>query len=135
MSLMKLEKVPDSTYDMCGGVDEQVREVREVIELPFKHPELFDALGVPQPKVPSSSSPAMLSRVCSSMDLPAQERPSWLVLLLITQIVPSSVSLALSWFRSTLVKVLVWSVNYSSWPGMPSTRSSHDLLLVSMSPA
>ncbi|KAK8790036.1 hypothetical protein WA158_006816 [Blastocystis sp. Blastoise] len=50
VSLMKLEKVPDSTYDMCGGVEEQIKEVKEVIELPFKHPELFDALGVQQPK-------------------------------------------------------------------------------------
>lgn len=51
VSLMKVEKVPDSTYDMCGGLDKQIAEVKEVIELPFKHPELFEALGVQQPKV------------------------------------------------------------------------------------
>ena len=51
VSLMKVEKVPDSTYDMCGGIDKQIAEVKEVIELPFKHPELFEALGVEQPKV------------------------------------------------------------------------------------
>lgn len=50
VSLMKVEKVPDSTYDMCGGLEKQIREVKEVIELPFKHPELFEALGVEQPK-------------------------------------------------------------------------------------
>ena len=50
VSLMKVEKVPDSTYDMCGGLDKQIAEVKEVIELPFKHPELFEALGVQQPK-------------------------------------------------------------------------------------
>ncbi|RYG65799.1 26S protease regulatory subunit [archaeon] len=50
VSLMKVEKVPDSTYDMVGGLDEQIKEIKEVIELPIKHPELFDALGVAQPK-------------------------------------------------------------------------------------
>ena len=50
VSLMKVEKVPDSTYDMVGGLDKQIREIKEVIELPIKHPELFDALGVAQPK-------------------------------------------------------------------------------------
>ncbi len=51
VSLMKVEKVPDSTYDMVGGLDKQIQELKEVIELPIKHPELFEALGVAQPKV------------------------------------------------------------------------------------
>merc|ERR1712195_95045 len=50
VSLMKVEKVPDSTYDMIGGLDQQIKEIKEVIELPIKHPELFDALGIAQPK-------------------------------------------------------------------------------------
>jgi 26S proteasome regulatory subunit T6 len=50
VSLMKVEAVPDSTYDMIGGLDKQVMEIKEVIELPIKHPELFDSLGVAQPK-------------------------------------------------------------------------------------
>merc|ERR1711977_818165 len=50
VSLMKVEKVPDSTYDMIGGLDQQVKEIKEVIELPIKHPELFDSLGIAQPK-------------------------------------------------------------------------------------
>lgn len=28
VSLMKVEKVPDSTYDMIGGLDQQVKEVK-----------------------------------------------------------------------------------------------------------
>ncbi|KAJ8932789.1 hypothetical protein NQ314_014493 [Rhamnusium bicolor] len=43
-------KVPDSTYEMVGGLDKQIKEIKEVIELPVKHPELFDALGIAQPK-------------------------------------------------------------------------------------
>lgn len=50
VSLMKVEKVPDSTYDMVGGLDEQIKEIKEVIELPIKHPELFESLGIAQPK-------------------------------------------------------------------------------------
>jgi len=50
VSLMMVEKVPDSTYEMVGGLDTQIKEIKEVIELPVKHPELFDALGIAQPK-------------------------------------------------------------------------------------
>ncbi|KAL0483328.1 26S proteasome subunit Rpt6 [Acrasis kona] len=50
VSLMKVEKVPDATYEMVGGLDQQVKEVKEVIELPIKHPELFESLGIAQPK-------------------------------------------------------------------------------------
>lgn len=30
VSLMKVEKVPDSTYDMIGGCDQQIKEIKEV---------------------------------------------------------------------------------------------------------
>merc|ERR1740129_1960988 len=50
VQLMRVEKVPDSTYEMVGGLDKQIKEIKEVIELPVKHPELFEALGIAQPK-------------------------------------------------------------------------------------
>lgn len=56
VSLMMVEKVPDSTYEMIGGLDKQIKEIKEVIELPVKHPELFEALGIAQPKVRSRAS-------------------------------------------------------------------------------
>jgi hypothetical protein len=59
VSLMKVEKVPDSTYDMIGGLDQQIKEIKEVIELPIKHPELFEALGVAQPKARPPRSMAL----------------------------------------------------------------------------
>ena len=55
VSLMMVEKVPDSTYEMIGGLDKQIKEIKEVIELPVKHPELFEALGIAQPKVSRAS--------------------------------------------------------------------------------
>ncbi len=57
ISLMRVEKVPDATYDMVGGLDKQIKEIKEVIELPIKHPELFESLGIAQPKVPLSPPP------------------------------------------------------------------------------
>lgn len=50
VSLMMLEKVPDATYDMIGGLENQIKEIKEVIELPIRHPELFESLGIAQPK-------------------------------------------------------------------------------------
>ncbi len=35
---------------MVGGLSKQIQEIKEVIELPIKHPELFESLGVAQPK-------------------------------------------------------------------------------------
>jgi transitional endoplasmic reticulum ATPase len=42
-------KVPDVTYEDIGGLDEEVQKVREMIELPLKHPEVFQQLGIDAP--------------------------------------------------------------------------------------
>lgn len=44
------ERIPDVTYEDIGGLGDEVRKVREMIELPLKHPELFDRLGISPPK-------------------------------------------------------------------------------------
>src|SRR3989344_5161518 len=38
------------TYEDIGGLSEEVRKVREMVELPLKHPEIFDKLGIDPPK-------------------------------------------------------------------------------------
>jgi len=38
------------TYEDIGGLDDEVRRVREMIELPLRHPELFNRLGIAPPK-------------------------------------------------------------------------------------
>ena len=38
------------TYDDVGGLDEELKRIREMVELPLKHPELFDRLGIGAPK-------------------------------------------------------------------------------------
>ncbi len=44
------EKIPEVTYEDLGGLHEEVQKVREMIELPLKHPELFERLGIDPPK-------------------------------------------------------------------------------------
>jgi transitional endoplasmic reticulum ATPase len=44
------EAISPTTYDDIGGLEEELQRVREMIELPLKHPELFDRLGIDAPK-------------------------------------------------------------------------------------
>ncbi len=44
------EEVPDVTYEDIGDMEEVVRKVRELVELPLRHPEIFERLGVEPPK-------------------------------------------------------------------------------------
>ncbi len=42
--------LPKVSYEDLGGLGDEVKKVREMIELPLRHPELFDKLGVEAPK-------------------------------------------------------------------------------------
>ncbi|RME31842.1 AAA family ATPase [Candidatus Woesearchaeota archaeon] len=44
------EKVIDVSYEDIGGLDEELSKVREMVELPLKHPEIFERLGIEPPK-------------------------------------------------------------------------------------
>jgi transitional endoplasmic reticulum ATPase len=41
---------PSITYEDIGGLDDELEQVREMIELPMRHPELFQQLGIEPPK-------------------------------------------------------------------------------------
>ncbi len=43
-------KLPQVSYEDIGGLDEEIMKIREMIELPLKHPELFERLGIDPPK-------------------------------------------------------------------------------------
>ncbi|MCD6222514.1 MAG: AAA family ATPase, partial [Thermoplasmata archaeon] len=43
-------KIPRVTYEDIGGLENEIKMVREMIELPLKHPELFERLGIEAPK-------------------------------------------------------------------------------------
>jgi transitional endoplasmic reticulum ATPase len=45
-----LRGVPQVTYEDIGGLTDEIKKVREMIELPLRHPEIFEKLGVEAPK-------------------------------------------------------------------------------------
>lgn len=47
---MEVIESPDANYDMIGGLDEQIEEVTEIVELPLTNPERFERIGVVPPK-------------------------------------------------------------------------------------
>ncbi|MBW2989962.1 CDC48 family AAA ATPase [Candidatus Woesearchaeota archaeon] len=44
------EKTLEVTYEDIGGLQEEIKKVREMVELPLKHPEIFERLGIEPPK-------------------------------------------------------------------------------------
>lgn len=45
-----VDYIPDTSYNDVGGLDEQIQEVRETVELPLLKPELFKKVGIDPPK-------------------------------------------------------------------------------------
>ena len=50
VSVMKLDKAPTESYADIGGLEQQIQEVRESVELPLMHPELYEEMGIKPPK-------------------------------------------------------------------------------------
>ena len=41
---------PDIAYEDVGGMEDEIKKIREMVELPLKHPEIFQKLGIDPPK-------------------------------------------------------------------------------------
>ncbi|KAG8038911.1 hypothetical protein G9C98_003218 [Cotesia typhae] len=68
---MSHEDPGDVTYSAIGGLSEQIRELREVIELPLLNPELFQRVGITPPKGcllygPPGTGKTLLARAVAS---------------------------------------------------------------------
>lgn len=50
VSAMEIDEKPETTYADIGGLDTQITEVKETVELPIKNPELFKEIGIDPPK-------------------------------------------------------------------------------------
>lgn len=50
VSVMKVEKAPLESYADVGGLEQQVIEIKEAVELPLTHPELYQDIGIKPPK-------------------------------------------------------------------------------------
>ncbi len=65
---------PNVTYEDTGGLDRELEQVREMIELPMRHPELFQQLGIEPPKgvllhgPPGTGKTLMAKAVASEID-------------------------------------------------------------------
>ncbi|KNC87310.1 26S protease regulatory subunit 4 [Sphaeroforma arctica JP610] len=50
VNVMKLEKAPTESYADIGGLDSQIQEIKEAVELPLTHPEFYEEMGIKPPK-------------------------------------------------------------------------------------
>lgn len=50
VTVMKLDKAPKETYADIGGLDQQIQEIKESVELPLTHPEYYEEMGIRPPK-------------------------------------------------------------------------------------
>ncbi|GAB5035928.1 26s protease regulatory subunit 4 [Nannochloropsis oceanica] len=50
VSVMKVEKAPLESYADIGGLESQIQEIKEAVELPLTHPELYEDIGIRPPK-------------------------------------------------------------------------------------
>jgi 26S proteasome regulatory subunit T2 len=50
VNVMKVDKAPTETYADVGGLEAQIQELKEAVELPLTHPELYEEIGIKPPK-------------------------------------------------------------------------------------
>lgn len=50
VSVMKVDKAPSETYADIGGLENQIMEMKEAVEMPMTHPELYEDIGIKPPK-------------------------------------------------------------------------------------
>src|SRR3989344_5614822 len=68
------ELAPDVTYEDIGGLSDEIKKIREMVELPLKHPEIFERLGIEAPKgvllhgVPGTGKTLLAKAVANESD-------------------------------------------------------------------
>ena len=50
LNVMKVEKAPLESYADIGGLEAQIQEIKEAVELPLTHPEVYEEMGIKPPK-------------------------------------------------------------------------------------
>jgi 26S proteasome regulatory subunit T2 len=50
VAVMKVDKAPPETYGDIGGLEMQIQEIKEAVELPLTHPEVYEDIGIRPPK-------------------------------------------------------------------------------------
>merc|ERR1712199_139813 len=50
VNVMKVDKAPTETFADIGGLESQIQEIKESVEMPLTHPELYEDIGIRPPK-------------------------------------------------------------------------------------
>jgi len=50
VNVMKVDKAPLESYNDVGGLEDQIMEIKEAVELPMTHPEIYEDIGIKPPK-------------------------------------------------------------------------------------
>jgi len=50
VNVMKVDKAPLESYNDVGGLEDQIQEIKEAVELPMTHPEIYEDIGIKPPK-------------------------------------------------------------------------------------
>lgn len=58
IAAMEIDEKPKTTYADIGGLNPQITEVKETVELPIKNPEIFEEIGIDPPKGNTSLRPS-----------------------------------------------------------------------------
>ncbi|XP_011805187.1 PREDICTED: 26S protease regulatory subunit 4 [Colobus angolensis palliatus] len=66
VTVMKVEKAPQETYADIGGLDNQIQEIKESVELPLTHPEYYEEMGIKPPKGVILYGPPGTGMLCTS---------------------------------------------------------------------
>ena len=74
VNVMKVEKAPLESYADIGGLQQQIQEVKEAVELPMTHPELYEDIGIKPPKGvifygPPGTGPSHSPNPCTTLPL------------------------------------------------------------------
>ena len=130
IAMLGKEERPDVTYQDIGGMDAQKQEIREAVEVPLTHFDLYKKIGIDPPRgvllygPPGSSnhiriySPVLI--LCGQVLV----RPCWSRRLRIIRRHLSFALSAASLCRSTSEKALAWFATSSDWHARTRPRSS-----------
>jgi proteasome-associated ATPase len=72
-----LEEVPDISYDDVGGLDGQIEQIADAVELPFLHADLFAEHKLPAPKGILLYGPPAAARPSSPRPWPTRSPRRW----------------------------------------------------------
>jgi 26S proteasome regulatory subunit T3 len=120
ISMLGKEEKHDVSYQDVGGMDTQKQEIREAVELPLTHFDLYKKIGIDPPRgVLLYGPPGLYYYILPSYDVLTSKTQvlgkfCWSRPWRIIQQLLSSVLLAASSYKNTLAKVHVWFVTFSS---------------------